>query len=649
MPTLLICGAWLAFVAGQQAPTPITQLQHSSQVESRQLNVTGARTQSHALAGARTRSHALADLNLSNVLEGVDGAHSRLKTFASLLLNFNPVAGFNGLQPTKLNGPSPLVQQPRSSNTELSNGMLKNSLVDGDPGRAMLHSAVAGRRNRFAGRISPISMNVDTNLTFSRRDVARRAGDFAEFRTTSDPKVMSTHRNVLAEHLGENSSQAAILNQDPAVLDDTAVASSVLDTEDAAKARARLELGVAAIGPDKAELEHLWSSEMEKRKLHVGYGFNGALPEASADAHVEVAPAKQSWRGVDFSGFLCLVVSKVAARISLIMRRRASPNDGYVATKRGFSIDIPLVACFVLWYLGFYFYNITNKLALNAAGGVAGFPMTIATMQLAVGVAYSLFLWAAPDARPRPKITFADYKQTLSVGFSSAGAHAAAVIALSAGAISFAQTVKASEPVFAALVGSLFYGVSTSTARWLCLIPVIGGVILTSLGELNFSWSALVAAAFACLFSAIKGNENKKLMSTPGISERLGSVGNQFAITMINALLFCLPVMVLTEGHKFGAFLNLCQTTPALFYNVIFSGLWFYLYNELATMTIKKTGAIAQSVANTAKRVIVIFVVALAMGESIGTLKLLGCSIAIGGVFLYSIIDKIVPRKNVNK
>ena len=31
----------------------------------------------------------------------------------------------------------------------------------------------------------------------------------------------------------------------------------------------------------------------------------------------------------------------------------------------------------------------------------------------------------------------------------------------------------------------------------------------------------------------------------------------------------------------------------------------FYLYNELATMTIKATGAVTSSVANTAKRVIV--------------------------------------------
>ena len=54
---------------------------------------------------------------------------------------------------------------------------------------------------------------------------------------------------------------------------------------------------------------------------------------------------------------------------------------------------------------------------------------------------------------------------------------------------------------------------------------------------------------------------------------------------------------------------------------MIMSGLWFYGYNELATMTLKKTGPVTQSVANTAKRVIVIVGVAIVMGESLDPLK----------------------------
>jgi hypothetical protein len=47
-------------------------------------------------------------------------------------------------------------------------------------------------------------------------------------------------------------------------------------------------------------------------------------------------------------------------------------------------------------------------------------------------------------------------------------------------------------------------------------------------------------------------------------------------------------------------------------------------------MTISKTSATTQSVANTAKRVIVIVGVALALGESLEPIKLLGCSTVVG-------------------
>lgn len=387
-------------------------------------------------------------------------------------------------------------------------------------------------------------------------------------------------------------------------------------------------------------------------------GTQGEMPREAQEKEVNVLEPKEQqvpWYGHLGRNAMVLVAAKFASRIVLPLRSRAPEmSEAAVATpeaaaatpeKKGKSIDVALLVCFALWYLGNYYYNITNKLALNAAGGASGYPMTIATLQLGVGVLYAVFLWLAPDARKRPTITFQDYVKTLPVGFTAAGAHAASVFALSAGAVSFAQIVKAAEPAFAALVGSLFYSATVSKAKWLSLIPVIGGVCMASLGELNFAWAALFTAAIANCFAAVKANENKKLMSTEGLSERLGSVGNQFALTTINAFLFCIPLMLLTEGAKLGAFFELCKTTPAVLWNMIFSGLWFYGYNELATLTIKKTGAVTQSVANTAKRVIVIIVVALVMGESLGALKLAGCCIGIGGVFLYSVIDKLVAKK----
>merc|ERR1719254_290859 len=84
-------------------------------------------------------------------------------------------------------------------------------------------------------------------------------------------------------------------------------------------------------------------------------------------------------------------------------------------------IDIPLMLYFFFWYVGNYYYNITNKLALKAAGGSSGFPMTISALQLAVGAVYGIFLWLAPDARSAPKVTVDDIIRMLPVAFCFAG------------------------------------------------------------------------------------------------------------------------------------------------------------------------------------------------------------------------------------
>jgi len=360
--------------------------------------------------------------------------------------------------------------------------------------------------------------------------------------------------------------------------------------------------------------------------------FKSWLPLTHAKPHpVQVAKLP--------SGSTLAVPAVMPKRLSTVSMTGESEK-----TKKKLPVDVPLFLCVGMWYLGNYYYNIFNKGALNAGGGVAGYPLTIATFQIGVGVLYSLFLWLAPDARKKPDITFDDWIKSLPLGFASAGAHAATTYSLSAGSVSFANIVKAAEPAFAAVLAQFVYGSKISKAKWLSLIPVIGGVVLASLGETNFAVSALVTASMANLFAALRSNENKKLMTTPGLKERMGSTGNQYAVSTVNAFLFLLPLMLVTEGKKLGSFLTLAKTTPLLLNNAIAAGLLFYGYNELSTQVIGRTSAVTQSVLNTAKRVIVICVVGAVLGESLGFLKLLGSGIGIGGVFLYSIIDNLVKK-----
>merc|ERR1719389_574086 len=111
---------------------------------------------------------------------------------------------------------------------------------------------------------------------------------------------------------------------------------------------------------------------------------------------------------------------RVRRGASQVLRRDVTGVEMQGSSKSGFKLDIPLLLYFFFWYLGNYYYNITNKTALKAAGGALGFPMVISCLQLGVGSLYSLFLWAAPDARKFPAVTPKDIFKLLPVAFCSA-------------------------------------------------------------------------------------------------------------------------------------------------------------------------------------------------------------------------------------
>ena len=162
--------------------------------------------------------------------------------------------------------------------------------------------------------------------------------------------------------------------------------------------------------------------------------------------------------------------------------------------------------------------------------------------------------------------------------------------------------------------------------------------------KLKFDERALIFGMIGNSFAAFKGSENKKLMTKEGIKDRMGGVANQFALTEVIGFFISVPVMLATEGKSLGKFFSLLMTSKELQMGLLLSGMSFYLYNELATMTIKKTGAVTASVANTAKRVIVLVFMSAVTGKALTTEQKIGAAIAIAFVMLYSVIDDLLKK-----
>ena len=203
------------------------------------------------------------------------------------------------------------------------------------------------------------------------------------------------------------------------------------------------------------------------------------------------------------------------------MRFAADATGGAKASKDS-SDDSSLMATlqvgtyFALWYLFNIAYNIYNKQALN----VLDYPWTIATIQMAAGIFYFVPLWIT-GLRKAPKLSMNDIKTLIPIALCHTGVHVGAVIALGAGAVSFAHIVKASEPVVTCGLNYAFLGEVLPTSVYLTLLPIIGGVAIASMKELSFTFLALASAMLSNVSSSARGVLSKKTMSGKKIGENL--------------------------------------------------------------------------------------------------------------------------------
>lgn len=317
------------------------------------------------------------------------------------------------------------------------------------------------------------------------------------------------------------------------------------------------------------------------------------------------------------------------------MKLRADASKG-AAEKSGMGETLQIGTYFALWYLFNIAYNIYNKQALN----VLSYPWTIATLQMATGVFYFVPMWLL-KLRKAPKLSVSDLKTLFPIALCHTGVHVGAVIALGAGAVSFAHIVKASEPVVTCLMNYLFLGQVLPLPVYLTLLPIIGGVAIASMKELSFTVLALASAMLSNVSSSARGVLSKKTMSGKAIGENLDAQ-NLYAVLTAMSTCVLIPLMLAIEGTAFfGAFKNTVAagdfTNKSLAALLALGGASYYAYNEVAFLALGKVNPVTHAVGNTIKRVVIIVASVVAFKTPMSTGSIIGSSIAIAGTLLYSL------------
>jgi len=336
-------------------------------------------------------------------------------------------------------------------------------------------------------------------------------------------------------------------------------------------------------------------------------------------------------------------VPKTASSLNLSKGAAAAeqPSKGSASS---LSETIQVGTYFALWYLFNIGYNIYNKQALN----ILNYPWTIATIQMAAGLAYFVPLWAL-GLRKAPKLSLSEMKTLFPIALCHTGVHVGAVIALGAGAVSFAHIVKASEPVVTCVLNALFLGEILPFNAYLTLLPIIGGVAIASMKELSFTWLALASAMLSNVSSAARGVLSKKTMSGKKMGENLDAQ-NLYAVLTAMSTVVLIPMMLAVEGTSFfTAFSKLVSngsyTNKSLALLLGLGGATYYAYNEVAFLALGKVNPVTHAVGNTVKRVVIIVASVLAFKTPMSTGSIIGSSVAIFGTLLYSLAMNASKKK----
>jgi len=348
------------------------------------------------------------------------------------------------------------------------------------------------------------------------------------------------------------------------------------------------------------------------------------------------SPAKLAVASADLKSSTSLALSSTGGAKDAV-EEAGEPKSGMMET-------LQVGSYFALWYLFNIGYNIYNKQALNALA----FPWTIATIQMAAGCAYFIPLWLT-GIRKAPKLSKSDLKTLFPIALCHTGVHIGAVIALGAGAVSFAHIVKASEPVVTCALNALLLGQVLPLPVYLTLLPIIGGVAVASMKELSFTVLALAAAMLSNVSSAARSVLSKKTMGGKQIGENLDAQ-NLYAVLTAMSTLILIPLALAVEGTGlFSAFKSTVAagtfTNKSLATLLALSGATYYAYNEVAFLALGKVNPVTHAVGNTIKRVVIIVASVVAFKTPMSTGSIVGSSIAIFGTLLYSLAMNASKKK----
>ncbi|XP_062162396.1 triose phosphate/phosphate translocator, chloroplastic-like [Alnus glutinosa] len=388
------------------------------------------------------------------------------------------------------------------------------------------------------------------------------------------------------------------------------------------------------LSPNRATTCHLVLKTRSMTSKAARLAFS-PLPESRAPP----TPVEFPGKTLRFSGWNQLLRRRGSVEFPVVAAT-AADADGYAKPSKSFSEKFPVLVTgffFFMWYFLNVIFNILNKKVYN----YFPYPYFVSVVHLLVGVVYCLVSWAIGLPKRAP-INKELLTLLTPVAFCHALGHVMSNVSFAAVAVSFTHTIKALEPFFNASASQFVLGHQIPLSLWLSLAPVVFGVSMASLTELSFNWTGFISAMISNIAFTYRSIYSKKAMT--GMDST-----NVYAYISIIALLVCIPPAIIIEGPQlmqYGFKDAIAKVGLYKFLSDMFwIGMFYHLYNQIATNTLERVAPLTHAVGNVLKRVFVIGFSIIVFGNRISTQTGIGTAIAIAGVAIYSLIKANIEEE----
>lgn len=209
--------------------------------------------------------------------------------------------------------------------------------------------------------------------------------------------------------------------------------------------------------------------------------------------------------------------------------------------------------------------------------------------------------------------------------------------------VSFMQTIKSFTPATTVILQWMVWRKYFEWRIWASLVPIVGGILLTSVTELSFNVFGFCAALFGCLATSTKTILAESLLH----GYKFDSINTVYYMAPFATMILAVPAILLEGGGVINWFYTHEEILSSMI--IIFgSGVAAFCLNFSIFYVIHSTTAVTFNVAGNMKVAVAVLVSWMIFRNPISAMNAVGCAITLMGCTFYGYVRHFLSQQSAS-